>query len=372
MRPITPTTRLAPSPTGALHLGNARTFLITWALARKLNWRIALRVEDLDGPRVKPDAARAILDTFRWLGIDWDTTPAPITQSDDLAPYLDAMQALAARARVFPSAHTRQELEAHASPAGLAAPDASAAPNLPADAADLGDEALSAPHPPPPAHPAHPAPSPSAAAGREVPFPESLRPAEFPSTFTDLGCNWRFLTPAGTPTDRLVHFVDRVAGPCTFDVHALVGDFIVWTKRAAPAYQLAVVVDDLRQGVTDIVRGDDLLDSAARQLLIRRALAPHAQPPLEPTHWHLPLVLGPDGLRLAKRHGDTRVDAYRALGTPAERVIGLIAFWSGLSSRREPMSARDFLDAFDPTLRTLPRTPVTCTPEDDRWLRSST
>src|SRR5690606_23449738 len=127
------------------------------------------------------------------------------------------------------------------------------------------------------------------------------------------------------------------------------GDFVIWTKRAQPAYQLAVVVDDHRQGVTDAIRGDDLLDSAARQLLRYRALgyAP------APAQMHLPLVVGDDGRRLAKRHGDTRVEHYRALGVPAERVVGLIARWSGVQEDRAPMSADEFVGAFN--IERLPR-----------------
>src|SRR6185503_5771808 len=134
---------------------------------------------------------------------------------------------------------------------------------------------------------------------------------------------------------------DACLGPQEFDVARVVGDFIVWTKRGVPAYQLAVVVDDHRQGVTQVVRGADLLDSAARQLLIYRALG--SSP--EPAYTHLPLVIGPDGKRLAKRHGDSRLEEYRARGVPAAKVIGLLAFWCGLLPRRAPLSTKDFLAA---------------------------
>src|SRR3954466_4087141 len=109
----TEVTRLAPSPTGALHLGNARTFLVNWAMARRTGWRIVLRIEDLDGPRVKAGATEATVETLRWLGLDWDE--GPVVQSEDLSPYVEAMRGLAARGLVYPSELTRGEIEASAS-----------------------------------------------------------------------------------------------------------------------------------------------------------------------------------------------------------------------------------------------------------------
>lgn len=306
-----PVTRLAPSPTGALHLGNARTFLINWALARQGNWRIVLRIEDLDGPRIKEGALEQTIDILRWLGMDWDGEP--LIQSRDLAPYEEAMSHLTAQGLVYPCELTRKEIAA----------------------------AASAPHD---------------GERSEVHFPPHLRPEERPRTFEDRGTNWRLAVP-----ESEISFEDAIAGPQRRTPARSVGDIVLWTKRSAPAYQLAVVVDDHRQGVTEVVRGDDLLDSAARQLLIHRALGLNP----EPRYTHLPLVLGADGRRLAKRHGDTRLAHYRELGAPPERLIGLLASWSGLE--REPMSAADFAARFDPA--TLPRDPVTCTEEDDQWLR---
>jgi glutamyl-tRNA synthetase len=331
--PHRPCTRLAPSPTGALHLGNARTFLITWALARTLGWALILRIEDLDTPRVKPGAIDALTDTLRWLGLDWDPPThgppdKPLIQSRDLAPYRAAMRALAARGLAYPCELTRAQVEAAAS-----APQEGA---------------------------------------HDVPFPAHLRPplAGTPLDFDQIQsaalaargepANWRFLCPAGPVP---VH--DRIAGHRAFDPSAIVGDFVLWTKRDQPSYQLAVVVDDHRQGVTHVVRGDDLLDSAARQTLLYRALS---LAPL-PDHCHLPLVLGPDGRRLAKRHGDTRLDHYRAAGVPPDAVVGLLAHWSIPGHPRAPTTPAEFKARFDPA--TMPRTPVTFSPEDDRWLRSA-
>lgn len=311
-------TRLAPSPTGALHLGNARTFLVNWAMARRRGWRIVLRIEDLDGPRVKPGAIEGTIRTLAWLGLDWDA--GPIVQSEDLRPYRDAMTELAAAGLVYPCELTRAQIESAAS-----APQEGA---------------------------------------HETPFPAGLRPSDIrPRRFDVEETNWRLVVPPGA-----VEFADDFAGPQRHDPAESVGDFIVWTRRGQPSYQLAVVVDDHRQGVTRIVRGDDLLDSAARQLRLYGMLGY----PRPPSYTHLPLVKGPDGRRLAKRHGDTRVESYRSRGVPAERVVGLMAAWCGLVPRENPtaMSAAEFRDRLD--LRTMTREPIVCTAEDDRWLNFET
>ncbi len=318
-----PTTRLAPSPTGALHLGNARTFLINWALARQSGWRIVLRVEDLDTPRVKPGVLDLTVELLAWLGIDWDEGPQ--VQSAFRQHHVEAMGSLARKGLVYPSDMTRREVEA----AG-----AQSAPNE---------------------------------GHHEVVFPASLRPVTVPNEFRDDHAAWRFATP-----DQSVSFTDLFTGPQTMHPARTIGDFVVWTRRdaAAPgqaAYQLAVVVDDARAGVTHVVRGDDLLDSAARQLRLYRALGLGPGP----LHCHLPLVRGADGKRLAKRHGDTRLDAYRSRGVSAERVIGLCAWWSGVQGMDGPvpMSAREFLGRF--SLDRVPHSDVVFTQEDDAWLLRS-
>ena len=311
-------TRLAPSPTGALHLGNVRTFLVNWALARRLGWRVVLRIEDLDTPRVKAGAIEETVDLLRWLGMDWDD--GPTVQSADLGPYRAAMATLAAKGLVYPCELTRGEIEAAAS-----------APHRP-EGGDGGGESV---------------------------YPASLRPAARPAAFDREGVNWRFVVPEGE-----VAFVDGVRGDEAINVAGEVGDFPVWTKRGHPAYQLAVVVDDARAGVDRVVRGDDLVGSTGRQLLVYRALGLGP----EPVYWHLPLVIGTDGRRLAKRHGDTRVASYRDRGTPAERVVGLIADWSGVEGPRRAMTAREFADRFDPAR--LPHSDIVYSEDDDLWLHS--
>ncbi len=288
-------------------MGNARTFLVNWALARRRGWRILLRIEDLDGPRVRPEAVDGVRRTLEWLGLDWDE--GPVVQSDDAAPYRAAMESLAAAGRVFPCALTRGQIAAAAS-----APQEGA---------------------------------------HELVYPASLRPRAWEKRFEDARTNWRFLVPEGA-----VAFDDAFAGPQSFELSRTIGDFIVWTKRGAPAYQLAVVVDDHRQGITEIVRGDDLLESGARQLLLYRALGLGP----EPRHWHLPLVVGPDGRRLAKRHGDCRLDALRAAGARAEDVVGAAARWCGIDAKGA-LTAAEFRDALD--LAEFPRGPLVFRPEEN-------
>ena len=313
--PARRTTRLAPSPTGTLHLGNARTFLVNWALARQRDWRIILRIEDLDITRVRPGAADEAIDLLRWLGIHWDE--GPITQSRDLEPYRAAMRQLAEASMTYACALTRKQIE----------------------------QAVSAPH----------------AGESETRMPPELRPdcaARDAWRFARLDTNYRLVVP-----DECVAIADRFSGRSEHHPFNECGDFIIWTKLRMPAYQLAVVVDDARQGVTDVVRGDDLLPSAARQTLLHRAL--RFTPP---EWWHVPLVLGDDGRRLAKRHGDTHLQNYRAAGIPAERIIGLIAAWCGVvqRDRPQPLSSSDFLQRF--TVDMLPGEPVRFIGNDHAWL----
>lgn len=309
-----PRTRLAPSPTGALHLGNARTFLVNWALARRHGWEIVLRIEDLDGPRIKQQAAEAAIDTLRWLGVDWDE--GPVYQTHDPAPYRAALDRLARQGDIYPCRCTRTQIAA---------------------------DSLSAPH----------------GDQHELRYSGRCRPKEpTPQSCwsTIEAAAWRLRVPVGEQS-----FEDAFQGAQTHCVDRQVGDFLVATKSGQPSYQLAVVVDDARQGIDQVVRGEDLLSSTPRQELLYERLGLDAPP-----RWtHLPLVKGPDGRRLAKRHGDTRVDSYRAAGVTAECVIGLLAFWCGAEDR-SPMSAQQFLDWF--SLNRMPRDAVVFSAEDDAWL----
>ena len=270
--------RLAPSPTGAQHVGNARTYLIAWLSARSRGGRVVLRIEDMDSPRVKPGAADAACDDLRWLGLDWDGDP--VVQTQRLPLYETALRTLQERELVYPCTCTRSDVERAAS-----------APHARTRGAGLSG------------HLCRPA------CGRRR---DLRRPAVL------------LALPRRRSGRR--NAIDGFRGPTAIDLRTVGGDFVVWkaARRPArhPAYQLAVVVDDAAQGVTEVVRGDDLVPSTPRQLLLYEALG------LRPPRFvHVPLVVGPDGRRLAKRHGDTRLSALRAAGVTAERLLGLLA-WS--------------------------------------------
>jgi len=166
------------------------------------------------------------------------------------------------------------------------------------------------------------------------------------------------------PNEQLT-FTDTFAGPRTFDLARQLGDFVITKSDNTPAYQLAVVVDDADAGVTDVVRGDDLIDSTPRQILLYRALGLSDR---IPTYCHLPLITGPDGRRLAKRHGDTRLASYREAGVPASRVLGLLARWCGVRPINDPETAADLLPNF--RIEQVLHEPIIFTDTDHRALNA--
>jgi len=314
-------TRLAPSPTGALHLGNARTFLVNWLLARRLGWRILLRIEDLDGPRNKPGADRGLIQDLQFLGLDWDQ--GPLYQSARTREYQGAIDSLLKRGLAYPCVCSRREVDL-----------ASSAPH-----AEDGSAVY-----------------PGVCRGRFASMEQAARESGRPPAI-------RFATP-----DRDVEFADRFAGSQSLNVARRLGDFVIAKSDGAPAYQLAVVVDDLDAAVTDVVRGDDLLESTFRQILLYHALGFAER---IPHYIHLPLVVGPDGRRLAKRHGDTRIALYRDLGVKRSRLLALLAHWCGIHSPDEEIhDPRQLIGRFD--LRTISPSPVVFTAADDAWLRQGT
>jgi glutamyl-tRNA synthetase len=304
MKSHTPHGRLAPSPTGAQHVGNARTYLIAWLAARSAGGTVALRMEDLDGPRIKKGAAEQALNDLRWLGLDWDGEP--IVQSTRMAHYAAALESLKAKNLVYPCTCTRSDVAAAAS-----APHA-------------GDEG-----------PAYPGTC-SYRLATDVP--------------TDRPYCWRFRV-SDSPA-----FVDDYRGPIAIDLKQQGGDFVVWKTDGTPAYQLSVVVDDAAMGVTQVIRGDDLIPSTPRQMLMYEALGL-----VPPTFAHVPLVVGTDGRRLAKRHGDTRLSTLRAARVKPEILVGLLARSCGWRNEREPATPRELIANFE--WKTIPREPFVLTDE---------
>ena len=307
-------TRLAPSPTGALHLGNARTFLATWAVARRRGWRIVLRIDDLEGPRVKPGADRQAVDDLAWLGLDWDGDI--VYQSRRTAEYEDALARLWRGGRVYACTCTRSEVESASR--GIAEADGAAR-------------------------------YPGTCRGR-------FTSAEAANRLTGRPAAVRF-----TAGDGDVAFDDAVIGPLSFRAGADFGDFVVRKSDGEFGYHLATVIDDAAAGVTHVIRGQDLTVSTPRQLLLYDALG---LSDLCPAYAHLPLVVGADGRKLAKRHGDTRLAQLRAEGVSAGQVRTMLARWSGFAPSGEEITAAEWVERFD--LRRLPRAPVTYDDATDR------
>jgi glutamyl-tRNA synthetase len=271
--------RLAPSPTGGLHVGHARTFLLAWLAARRASGRVVLRIEDIDVSRVRPESISGAIADLRWLGLDWDEGPdiggphGPYLQSRRLGRYDESLERLRRMELVYPCTCTRADIARaasapHAEDEGPTYPGTCAGRNA-GDAAALGDR----------------------------PFA------------------WRFRVPA-----RAVAWDDSVLGRVEIDPGRVGGDFVVGRSGSAPSYQLAVVVDDAAMGINEVIRGDDLVASTPRQLLLFEALGWVA-----PRYGHVPLVVGPDGRRLAKRDRSIKLEELRARGVDPRRLVQWIA-----------------------------------------------
>ena len=304
--------RLAPSPTGALHLGNVRTFMVAWLRARQAGGRLILRTEDLDHPKHKAGAAAQAIEDLRWLGFDWDEEHV---QSSRTGLYASAIRRLREKGFAYPCVCSRRDVEA----------------------------AQSAPHD-----------------GDQLHYPGTCRDrfASWGDALAHLnpnpqdGCQvrlpcWRFRVPEGS----VVSFADVFAGGYSMDVGAKLGDFPLARDENGAGYALAVVVDDADMGVTEVVRGDDLLPATPQQILLYRALG------LEPPDFfHVPLVVGADGRRLAKRHGDTRIAAFRESGMSPEEIIGHLAWTLGILPKKKPVGLKSLTGIFEPAR--IPRGPL--------------
>jgi len=267
--------RLAPSPTGLLHLGHARTFALAAARARAAGGRLLLRMDDLDTARCRPEFAAAALADLAWLGLAWEEPL--VVQSARLPAYRAALGRLRAGGLVYPCDRSRKDL------AG----------------------ALAAPHEAP---------------GDDEPlYPAAWRPpADTPLPPIDaagLGRNWRFRVPDG----ETVRFTDDRLGSLAAVCGRDFGDFLVWRKDGLPSYQLACAVDDAELGITEVVRGEDLVRSTFRQLLLLAALLPPGASP--PRYHHTPLLTDEKGVRLAKRHDALALRTLRTQGAEPRSLL---------------------------------------------------
>jgi glutamyl-tRNA synthetase len=286
---VLPHGRFAPSPTGELHVGNLRTALLAWLFARAQDARFLMRVEDLDAGRVRRRFEASQLADLRAIGIDWDG--AVVRQSERQELYAQALASLDADGLLYRCWCTRAEIR----------------------------EAASAAHGPLPEG-AYPGTCRELTAAEVAEREASARPPA-----------WRVRAGGAAVT-----FADRICGQFT----GVVDDFVVRRNDGAYAYNLAVVVDDAEQGIGEVVRGADLLDSTPRQLWLGERLGVPAS-----RHAHVPLVLGPDGARLAKRHGAVTLAGRAALGqSPADVRRELLAPF-GLG---DCVTMQELVEAFDP------------------------
>lgn len=279
MVPIVPAYRgrLAPSPTGLLHLGHARTFWIAARRARDAGGRLLLRNDDLDRARCRPEFVAAMQEDLRWLGLNWDEPMA--SQSERLPAYRNALRRLHAQGSIYPCHRSRRDV---ASAAG--------APHEGTTGARGGE-------------------------AEEPVFPREWRPPPdqpLPPLEEPITCNWRFRVP----DDVELHFEDGALGQRSAVSGRDFGDFLVWRKDDLPSYQLACAVDDAEMGITEVVRGADLVTSTFRQILLLRALGQTL-----PAFVHCPLVTDDLGERLAKRHDALSLRALRERGVKPEDII---------------------------------------------------
>ncbi|MDB6034288.1 MAG: Glutamate--tRNA ligase [Verrucomicrobiales bacterium] len=268
--------RLAPSPTGYLHLGHARTFWIAWQRAKQNKGVLVLRNEDLDPDRCRSEYVQAMIEDLHWLGIEWQEGPmeggphAPYIQSQRLALYRSAFVQLREGGFLYPCTCSRKDVQ----------------------------RALQAPH----------------AADDEPLYPGTCRHKSAFDIESAQRVNWRFRVPKR----ESVEFVDGQLGKQVFDAGKDFGDFVVWRHDGIPSYQLAVMVDDAAMHITEVVRGTDLLVSTARQLLLYRSLQK-----TPPTFFHCPLMTDESGIRLAKRHDALSLRHFRAQGRAPSELLAM-------------------------------------------------
>ena len=283
------TGRFAPSPSGRMHLGNVFSAMLAWLSVRSQGGEMVLRIEDLDPDRCRPEYAETLKDDLRWLGLNWDREQTP--QSRRTAAYAEQFAALEARGLVYPCYCTRGALHA------ASAPHASDGRVL------------------------------YAGICRHLTAAQRAEKTKKPA--------WRLVVP-----DREYGFTDGLQGNFSENLAAECGDFIIRRADGVYAYQLAVVTDDGEGGITEVVRGMDLLDSTPRQLYLYELLGLPA-----PKFCHVPLLVAPDGRRLSKRERDLDLGALRQQYTAAE-ILGRLAHLAGVLDRREAVSAAELASVF--------------------------
>lgn len=301
--------RFAPSPSGYMHLGNAWTAILAWLQVRKSNGTMVLRIEDLDPERSRPEYSQGIIKDLKWLGLDWDEGPdvggthGPYLQSKRHYPYKLALQSLVKQGMIYPCFCSRADIKA----------------------------ATLAPH-------------------------GLMKRSKYPGTCRNLSSQDRLLRfQAGLNhslrfklNDAQIEFNDSVCGLISENPFRESGDFIVRRSDGIFAYQLAVVVDDAAMKITDVLRGDDLIHSTPQQISLYKALGL----PI-PRFSHVPLLYGPDGHRLSKRHGDLSLRAFRKMGYHPRKIVGFIAYLAGLRPNLEETMPLDLIETFD--LNRLPK-----------------
>lgn len=298
VEPALPRGRLAPSPSGRLHLGHARTFVLAWLHVRSRGGEMRLRLEDLDASRCRPALADGVLRDLSWLGLDWDGPV--VTQSSRVDELCAAATRLLESGLAYRCVCTRADLKS----------------------------AVSAPQ----------------RGVEELRYAGTCR-GRSPSSLLGSPFAIRFRMPQGP-----VEFLDGIAGRQRFDVASEVGDFMIQNRASIPSYQLAVVVDDADQGISEVFRGDDLLSSTPRQIALFEALGLPV-----PRWFHAPLVLDASGRRLAKRADDLALASLRESGVDPRAIVE----WVLQSAGFEPggrVTAREACAAFD--LQRLARGPV--------------
>ncbi len=291
--------RYAPSPTGPLHFGNLRTALIAWLQARLSQGRFILRIEDIDVPRTRPGAAEQIIKDLRWLGLDWDEGPdivgahAPYTQSKRFELYQSAINFLQQTHHLYECYCSRKDIA----------------------------QAASAPH----------------RSNQPIIYPGTCRPnnTNAAKKSSRQQASLRFLCP-----DKIISFNDHILAHQVCRLREDVGDFVIKRADGLFSYHLAVTLDDALMGVSDVVRGEDLLDPTAQQILLLETLGLPV-----PNYWHIPLVLDKDtGKRLSKRDGALSIQHFMAQGLDGPGLIGQLASSIGLVPENARLSAQELLE----------------------------